>query len=319
MRTNQVQVSRKFKSILRSFLHIISGTVMLPRELRWLISILSALGYGAVFLYLIRTPYFYAAYAFALIPLFVISQMLGIIGGIIAGIFILPADLVMLYLVGGSPNMGLAIFITIHAFFFILGVLFGSMQELQRRLQLELTQHKHAQEKLLHLASHDPLTGIANRVMFFECSNAAISRSRRLDAGVAVLFMDLDDFKDINDKYGHALGDRVLVEAAKRITTVLRDSDCIARIGGDEFAITLEFIDKPEPVRHICDRILASLHRPIEIDHFTIQLSASIGIALYPSDSEDLDTLLQYADSAMYAAKKQEQKYVFYSELLPND
>jgi diguanylate cyclase (GGDEF)-like protein len=160
-------------------------------------------------------------------------------------------------------------------------------------------------------ALHDSLTGLPNRVQFDRILQRTISRAQRHGAPFALLFVDIDNFKPINDSYGHCVGDLVLREIARRLRLCLRDIDVVARLGGDEFLILIEDLTHREGVQLVSERILELLARPLVIpgtagvpEIIISTISASIGISLYPSDSESTEGLLRRADAAMYCAKK---------------
>jgi diguanylate cyclase (GGDEF)-like protein len=160
-------------------------------------------------------------------------------------------------------------------------------------------------ETLAHQASHDSLTGLPNRAFFEGRLTRALRNANKLDERVAVLFLDSDRFKEINDNYGHAAGDAVLVAVAKRVRAQLREDDLVARLGGDEFAVLLTPLHTTEDAERIADKIIASMEAPIPLpgDH-QAQTSLSIGIAVYPDHGVTPSTLLNAADEAMYQAKR---------------
>lgn len=174
-------------------------------------------------------------------------------------------------------------------------------------------ERKRLEKNLFQRANCDALTGLANRDLFLNRLHMALARSERSGSGVAVLFIDLDRFKHINDTHGHDSGDEVLKATAERIRSALRAYDTPARFGGDEFAVLLEGIDTPRDAGLITQKILRELEAPIHYHEKTLKIEASIGIA-YTSEHSNADMLLQYSDIAMYHAKKQGGGYRFYTQ-----
>ncbi len=178
----------------------------------------------------------------------------------------------------------------------------------------DITERKQAEEMAHHLAYHDPLTGLPNRVLFNDHLTLELAHARRNKCMVAVIFLDLDRFKTINDTLGHAIGDRLLQEVAKRLTGCLRGGDTVARLGGDEFMLLLSGITHGEDVAKVARRILEVLKPPFNLDGHELHITGSMGISLYPSDGEDAETLIKNADTAMYRAKEQGRgAYQFYT------
>jgi diguanylate cyclase (GGDEF)-like protein/PAS domain S-box-containing protein len=167
----------------------------------------------------------------------------------------------------------------------------------------EFLVRKRAEELLLHQALHDPLTGLPNRVLFFDRLDHAIRRLRREHAPLAVLFLDFDGFKAVNDRFGHAGGDEVLRRAADRVATALRAEDTVGRFGGDELVVLSEHVAGAAGAAMVAERILDQLRTPIELDGEQLTLSASIGICVAPVEGATRDALLHTADAAMYRAK----------------
>jgi len=168
----------------------------------------------------------------------------------------------------------------------------------------DVSERKAFEEQLTHQAFHDSITHLANRALFNERVRHAVARARREPMGLAAIFVDLDDFKTINDSLGHAAGDEVLLEVAKRISLSVRSGDTPARFGGDEFAILLEDVDDVQAAADTAERILDSLSAPLEIAHKTLSIRASVGISIAEAGAAiDADELIRNADSAMYIAK----------------
>lgn len=161
-----------------------------------------------------------------------------------------------------------------------------------------------AKERVEYQANFDALTKLANRSLFEDRFAQAITRAKRDATQVALLFLDLDRFKHINDTLGHSVGDELLREASRRITRVLRESDTASRFGGDEFAVVLPDVKDPHTIEHVVGRILDGLSMPYRLDGNDAFVSASIGVTIYPDDGGNTETLLRKADSAMYKAKE---------------
>jgi diguanylate cyclase (GGDEF)-like protein len=161
-----------------------------------------------------------------------------------------------------------------------------------------------ADERIEYLASHDSLTNLPNREMFNELLGYAIEAAGRYQRRFAVLFIDLDRFKVINDSLGHDAGDLLLAEIADRLRQTLRSSDVVARLGGDEFVVLLEETSESRDIEHIAHNLLAVLSQPMQLSGHECHTTASIGIAMYPSDGSDVQTLTKNADMAMYLAKE---------------
>jgi diguanylate cyclase (GGDEF)-like protein len=152
-------------------------------------------------------------------------------------------------------------------------------------------------------ATHDPLTGLANRRLFYDRLHQAVRHAHRYGGKVGVLYVDLDRFKDINDRHGHHVGDAVLTEVAKRLTSSIRDSDSAARLGGDEFVVLLEEVQGREDCLAAAHKIEQAVNADTKFYGFNVKIVASIGQALYPDDGADEDALIRAADAAMYRVK----------------
>jgi diguanylate cyclase (GGDEF)-like protein/PAS domain S-box-containing protein len=170
----------------------------------------------------------------------------------------------------------------------------------------------HAKEKAEQLATHDALTGLANRNLLEDRISMALATSQRLNNMVALMTLDMDGFKIINDTYGHPSGDQLLIEVSRRIGSVIRNTDTFARIGGDEFIILAPIINSIDEVRIYAERIFSVVQTPFIIENNPIDMSFSIGVALYPRNGSDVKTLFTNSDKALYHAKKSgKNKYVF--------
>ncbi|HLY19039.1 MAG TPA: PAS domain S-box protein [Bryobacteraceae bacterium] len=171
------------------------------------------------------------------------------------------------------------------------------------RLASIAVEHRQLTDRLAHQAQHDPLTGLPNRSLLDDRLRQAISLARRQERMVAVLYVDLDRFKYINDTLGHDVGDKLLIEAAKRLQSAVRESDTLARTGGDEFVAVLFGIERSEDAELVGERILEAMQQPFEVMGHELFASASVGLSLFPQDGEDAATLQKHADVAMYEAK----------------
>jgi len=183
-----------------------------------------------------------------------------------------------------------------------------------RRLQREIQRREQAEAKIRELAFYDNLTGLPNRNLFYDRVEPAIAEARRDKTGFALGFIDLDGFKLINDRYGHAIGDRLLSEIARRLKATVRASDTVARFGGDEFVVLLKHIKERKDAEHLMSVLQRALRRPFRLGGLELQISASIGIALFPEDDQDIKNLLSHADAAMYHGKKSGKDQLVFSQ-----
>ena len=181
----------------------------------------------------------------------------------------------------------------------------------------DITERKFAEEKIAQLANTDALTGLPNRRLFSDRLKEAIKQVKRENKIFALLSIDLDKFKKINDKLGHEAGDILLQQVGKQIIACLRKVDTVARMGGDEFSVILSNVNNTEQTRMITDKILTELTKPFQVNHHRINISASIGVAFCPQNGIKAGNLLSHADKAMYVAKKTgRNQCVFYSNEL---
>jgi diguanylate cyclase (GGDEF)-like protein/PAS domain S-box-containing protein len=167
----------------------------------------------------------------------------------------------------------------------------------------DITERKRTEQQLNHIATHDFLTGLPNRMLFMDRLKMAIAQAKRNNQKLAVMMLDLDYFKNVNNSLGHMVGDQLLKEIGLRLTGRLRQNDTISRLGGDEFIILLPSIERREDSAEVAEIILKSFKQPFIFDHHKLSSSISIGIAIYPDDCQDMDSLLKYSDMAMYFVK----------------
>lgn len=191
-------------------------------------------------------------------------------------------------------------------------------QMLRRTHSLQLTSEELAakQRENEYQAFHDPLTGLPNRLLFRLSLGQAIERAAEREGRIAVMLMDLDHFKEINDSLGHHVGDRLLAAVGPRLAETLRDGDLMARLGGDEFGVLVPDVSDDVDAVAIAQRLLTGLHRPVSVDELDLDVSASVGIAFFPDHAQDADSLLRHADVAMYAAKERGAGYEIYDEVI---
>ena len=190
-------------------------------------------------------------------------------------------------------------------------MLLRKLQAVNQRLSVELN-------KTMHAATHDTLTGLANRGYFFHRLEQEIARSKRYNASFAVMFIDLDGFKVINDRLGHQAGDEVLIQTAARLRDVCRETDLAARFGGDEFALIVAGASDCDSVREPARRVTEAVSQPIRWQGQTLKLTASVGVSLYPADGATPDQLTHNADLAMYQVKRQgKQGHICYACAAP--
>jgi diguanylate cyclase (GGDEF)-like protein len=179
----------------------------------------------------------------------------------------------------------------------------GGAEFLARSI-LYAIERKRAQERLTYLAQYDQLTGLVNRTLFRDRLIHAMARSKRKDQPLAVMLLDLDRFKAVNDRLGHDVGDQLLVLTAERLKSCVREVDTVARMGGDEFTAILEGVSGESDVAVVAKRIVDALATPFEVTSHQISIGVSIGITLYPDDDQNIDGLLKHADAAMYRTKQ---------------
>jgi len=162
---------------------------------------------------------------------------------------------------------------------------------------------KDREQRILNIANHDALTGLPNRMLFNDRLSQSVAACKRHTKNLAVLFLDLDGFKAVNDTYGHQAGDELLIQVAARLKDELRDTDTVARVGGDEFIVILSVVENSDSCVIVADKLLDAIHEPYELSTANASVSSSIGIACYPEHAQDPDRLVKAADSAMYEAK----------------
>ncbi|MBJ9590866.1 GGDEF domain-containing protein [Burkholderia seminalis] len=184
-----------------------------------------------------------------------------------------------------------------------IGVLARCFDSMRVEIRTQVAMLRAKQQELAHLAGHDPLTALPNRLLFMEHLEAAIRHAAAVREGLAVMFVDLDRFKQINDQHGHSAGDRTLVAVAKRLSRALRSGDMVARLGGDEFIVLIADVRSPAVIGDVAARIQIVMAEELEFGDRRVAVGASIGVSEYPADGASAEELLVKADAAMYAAK----------------
>lgn len=181
----------------------------------------------------------------------------------------------------------------------------------------DITEQLRASEEIEHIAHHDQLTGLPNRSLLQDRLDTALKRIKRFGKKVGILVLDLDRFKQINDTLGHLVGDQLLVAMAKRMSSVVRESDTVARMGGDEFVVLLPDLCNVQDAEMICEKIVDVVSQPLAIEQHTLKVTTSIGLCVAPEHGMDIETLIKHADIAMYSAKQEgRNRYQLYSEQL---
>src|SRR5690606_33379939 len=182
-----------------------------------------------------------------------------------------------------------------------------------RGVHLDITERKEIENRIRQISQHDPLTRLPNRALLHEFAEPLLAAARRNERQAAVLFVDLDHFKPINDQHGHDVGDEVLKEVARRLRTSVRESDLVGRLGGDEFLLVLADIRSEESASRVARLCLKRLSQPYLLRGLELRTTCSIGISLFPQDGDDLGALIHHADAAMYQAKHEgRNKFQFF-------
>ncbi len=274
---------------------------MLNSSKHWLWNLIYLAGlavvYGVVF-YILYPYLAFAGAPFAAITVLFGAWRFGPIGGLSTSAFIAAENLMLFRLIGETSIIEILKRGALFGFIalIVMGLVVGRMGDLDRKVK------KYAFE-LQHQAFHDPLTGLPNRALFSDRLEHARARASRGGSSVAVLFLDLDGFKRINDLHGHAIGDLLLQAVSHRMQETVRVGDTVARLGGDEFVVLIEDIEGLDTAQQVADRLTSQLARPFIMSDMVYSISVSIGISYCPTGESRPGDLLRQADRAMYQAK----------------
>jgi len=198
-------------------------------------------------------------------------------------------------------------------------IIHDSLEGLNRALSDEKRRLERATLKISHLANHDSLTGLPNRRLLFELMGKAVETARRAGGKIGVVFIDLDDFKPINDHFGHAAGDSALIAMSERIRSLVRASDIVARIGGDEFVAVITNVNTTEDIERVARKVMDECRMPLVFAGKSCQLGMSMGISVFPDDGDLIEELVNKADSAMYKVKHMDKNSFAFSSNRPVD
>ena len=250
--------------------------------------------------------------ALVLLPVSLIAWLWGFRAGLLAGVACLAVNTLLFNLI--NPELGGwdAVFRQRggagHVATLFLGGVVGYLRDVRRQLHTQKEQLIAQHKQLLHLSQHDALTGLPNRSLFRDRLEQAVVKAQRSGELAAVYFLDLNGFKKVNDTLGHAAGDELLRQIATRLAGRCRESDTLARMGGDEFTVVATGLKDEAGVKRVAEILLEAFHLPFVIEGREVSVGSSLGVALYPQDGQNADELLQVADSAMYAVKRSQSK-----------
>ena len=246
--------------------------------------------------------------ALALLPVALSAWLWGLRAGLVVGALSFAVNTLLFNVVDPASGGWDAVFHQKggagHVAVLFLGGVVGYLRDVRVQLHKQKRELLEKQKQLLHLAQHDPLTGLPNRSLFMDRLERAVAQAKRSGEVVAVCFLDLNGFKAVNDTLGHAAGDDLLRQIAARLGGRRRESDTLARMGGDEFTLIATGLKDVQSVKRVAETLLGAFHLPFNIQGQEVAMSASLGLALYPQDGRNADELLQVADGAMYRVKR---------------
>ena len=278
-----------------------------PRTLKLLVALV---GWGAyVTLFVLGFAFLGAQLgALALLPVALSAWLWGLRAGLVMGALSFAVNTLLFNIVAPALGGWDAVFShqggAGHVAVLLLGGVVGYLRDVRVQLHKQKKALLEKQKQLLHLAQHDPLTGLPNRSLFMDRLERAAAQAKRSGEVVAVCFLDLNGFKEVNDSLGHAAGDDLLRQIAERLGKRRRESDTLARMGGDEFTVIATGLKDVQSVKRVAGALLDAFHLPFNVQGQEVVMSASLGLALYPQDGRSADELLQVADGAMYRVKR---------------
>lgn len=248
-----------------------------------------------------------AAIFFSALPVFIAAYAYGMKYGLIASLLALPINYSFVAMSGvdGLEELRMIRFVGLHVLILVGSLMLGYSSLMQRRLKAEVKRRKEVEKQLKHLAHYDQLTEVANRHYGDELMQQMLQKARLDKKRFIIIFIDLNDFKKLNDQYGHHIGDLALQFLANKLKVCVGDDGVVVRNGGDEFLILLDSISEDWSGRLFVEKIDSKMSEPMIVDNERLTISLSCGFASYPEDAKDLKTLLKIADERMYAIKRE--------------
>jgi diguanylate cyclase (GGDEF)-like protein len=281
-----------------------------------LFSIISLILYAAAFFFMFPIIS-YPVYALGFVPVVISSAIMGVKAGMWTGSGIILFNFFSSYYLGSDPLKELGSNAAGNIVIILIAFVIGRLHDLSAQLKQALIERSLAIEKAEFISLHDITTGLPNRILYKDYLELELQHAKREDRLLAVLFMDLDRFKQINDTLGHTAGDQVLKEIAIRIQQKIRKSDTFARYGGDEFVLLLPGIGNMSDAAQIARELIHSLEEPFLIQGSELIITGSIGVSFYPQHGDNCEDLIRKADIAMYRAKDQgRNRFVLYEAVI---
>ncbi|MDX1351725.1 MAG: GGDEF domain-containing protein [Thiomicrorhabdus sp.] len=246
---------------------------------------------------------------FSAIPVFIVAYCYGMKYGVLASLLVLPINYLLISMAGvdGIDELRVSRFLGLHILILIGSMMLGYSIRMQNLLKDEVERRKETEQRLKYLAHYDQLTGVANRHYGDELMQQMMTKARMQKTRFIIIFIDLNEFKQLNDQYGHYIGDLALQNLANQLKVCVGDDGVVVRNGGDEFLVVLEPCENFETEKEVIETIQRVFSRPLVLAEHVIKLSLSYGTASYPDDADDLESLIKKADSKMYQFKQQKK------------